>query len=316
MGSAMRRTLAVAALAAVPALTVVAAQPAAAATSASAATAHHALGAHATAFTGYDMVGSDGGVFVFPVGQSGGFYGSLPGLNDKVNNIIGMVGSASGKGYYLVGSDGGVFAFGDVSFAGSLPGLGDKVNNIVGIVSTGTGKGYYLVGSDGGVFAFGDAPFLQSLPGLGIHVSNVRSIITKADLSGYWLIAGDGMIYNFGTAAPYPQLTCPAGADCSSITGGAVTSTGNGLWITDNYADVFTFGDAPFLGGFNSVPISGSPSDIVSLVAPSPNDDGYFLFGADGGVFNYGTAKYAGSLPALGVHVTNVVGAVPTVSGS
>ena len=44
-------------------LTVVAAQPAAATTSASAATAHHALGAHATAFTGYDMVGSDGGTF-------------------------------------------------------------------------------------------------------------------------------------------------------------------------------------------------------------------------------------------------------------
>ena len=29
--------------------------------------------------TGYDLAGSDGGVFVFPVGQASGFYGSLPG---------------------------------------------------------------------------------------------------------------------------------------------------------------------------------------------------------------------------------------------
>ena len=28
---------------------------------------------------GYDLAGSDGGVFVFPTGQSQGFFGSLPG---------------------------------------------------------------------------------------------------------------------------------------------------------------------------------------------------------------------------------------------
>ena len=35
---------------------------------------------------GYDLAGSDGGVFVFPVGQSSGFFGSLPGLGVKVSN--------------------------------------------------------------------------------------------------------------------------------------------------------------------------------------------------------------------------------------
>jgi len=255
------------------------------------------------------MVGSDGGVFVF----GGGFYGSLPGLGIKVNNVIGMVGSTTGHGYYLVGSDGGVFSFGDVSFAGSLPGLGIKVNNIVGIVSTGTGKGYYLVGNDGGVFAFGDAPFLQSLPGTGVHVDNIRSIIAKSDLSGYWLIGGDGHIYNFGTAAPYPPVTCPAGANCSGITGGAVTSTGGGLWVTDTYGDVTTFGDASFFGGFNTT-AQGYPTDIVTLVSPFGDDAGYFLVGADGGIFSYGTTTFFGSLPGLGVHVDNVVGAVPTAA--
>ena len=63
--------------------------------------------------SGYDLVGSDGGVFVFPTGQSGGFYGSLPGLHVSVDDIVGMVPTADDQGYFLVGSDGGVFAFGE-----------------------------------------------------------------------------------------------------------------------------------------------------------------------------------------------------------
>jgi hypothetical protein len=86
----------------------------------------------------YDLVGSDGGVFVF--GQPGtGFYGSLPGIGVRVNDIVGMVSTSDDKGYYLVGSDGGVFAFGDATFDGSLPGIGIHVTNIVGAVSTATG---------------------------------------------------------------------------------------------------------------------------------------------------------------------------------
>ena len=57
-----------------------------------------------TQATGYDLVGSDGGVFVF----HGGFYGSLPGLGIHVDNIVGIAPAANYGGYYLVGSDGGV----------------------------------------------------------------------------------------------------------------------------------------------------------------------------------------------------------------
>src|SRR5580704_14692153 len=71
-----------------------------------------------TQATGYDLVGSDGGVFVF----HGGFYGSLPGLGIHVDNIVGIAPAANYGGYYLVGSDGGVFSFGDTSYEGSLPG--------------------------------------------------------------------------------------------------------------------------------------------------------------------------------------------------
>src|SRR5208283_2482999 len=86
---------------------------------------------------GYDLAGSDGGVFVFPVGKTSGFFGSLPGLGVKVSNIVGIVPTNNFTGYNLVGSDGGVFVFpvGESSgFFGSLPGLGVNVVNIVGIV--------------------------------------------------------------------------------------------------------------------------------------------------------------------------------------
>ena len=39
----------------------------------------------AVSTAGYDLAGSDGGVFVFPVGQATGFFGSLPGLGVKVD---------------------------------------------------------------------------------------------------------------------------------------------------------------------------------------------------------------------------------------
>ena len=135
----------------------------------------------------YDLVGSDGGVFVF--GQPGtGFYGSLPGIGVHVNDIVGMVTTADNKGYYLVGSDGGVFAFGDATFDGSLPGIGVRVNDIVGIALTANDGGYFLVGKDGGVFAFGNAPFEGSLPGLGTmsttSSASPRPRVTKG--TGLW----------------------------------------------------------------------------------------------------------------------------------
>jgi len=39
---------------------------------------------------------------------------------------------------------------------------------------------------------------------------------------------------------------------------------------------------------------------------------GYTMVGSDGGVFNFGTVPFEGSLPGLGVKVNNIVGIVPT----
>ena len=50
-------------------------------------------------------------------------------------------------------------------------------------------------------------------------------------------------------------------------------------------------------------------------VAPAPGGNGYWLVGSDGGTFAFGSAPYEGSLPGVGVHVSNVVGIAPNGNG-
>ncbi|HVA02985.1 MAG TPA: IPT/TIG domain-containing protein [Acidimicrobiales bacterium] len=42
---------------------------------------------------------------------------------------------------------------------------------------------------------------------------------------------------------------------------------------------------------------------------------GYWMAGSDGSVFSFGSAPFKGSLPMLNVHVSNIVGLVPTADG-
>ena len=259
--------------------------------------------------SGYDLVGSDGGVFVFaPPGSSGGYFGSLPGLNIHVNDVVGMVPTGNELGYFLVGADGGVFSFGDAPFLGSLPGLGVAVSDVVGIVPTASDQGYFLVGKDGGVFSFGNAPFLGSLPGLGISRSDIVGISATPSGDGYWLVAADGTVYSFGAAAQLGSVT----GSPSQVVAISGTPGGSGYWITTQNGGVYAFGSAGFLG---SLPALGvSPANSVIGLVPTEDDSGYWLIAADGGIFAFGDAGFIGSLPQLGVRVGDVVGAVPVAS--
>jgi hypothetical protein len=262
-----------------------------------------------TPSSGYDLVGSDGGVFVFPTGQSGGFFGSLPGLGIHVANIVGMVPTNTDQGYFLVGSDGGVFAFGNAPFLGSLP--GDHVTPtqpITGIVAANTDRGYFLVGRDGGVFAFGTVPFLGSLPGIGVHRNDIIGIAATPSGNGYWLVAADGTVYGFGAA----QGLGTAKGTTSPVSAIAGTPTGGGYWITTRNGTVYPFGNAqkPSPGTLPALHIS--PAHPVIGIVHTSDTGGYWLIGSDGGIFAFGDAGFVGSLPGVTVHVTDVVGAVPT----
>ena len=256
--------------------------------------------------SGYDLVGNDGGVFVFPDNQSGGFFGSLPGLGIQVSDIAGMVPSPDDRGYFLVGQDGGVFSFGDAPFLGSLPGDQISVQDIKGIVPTRDNRGYFLVGQDGGVFSFGDAPFLGSLPGEGIQLNDVVGIASTPTDDGYWVVTASGTVYAFGDA---PNLGSVPGTS-SPVSGITPTPDGGGYWIVTQDGSVYDFGDAGSFGSLSSIGVS--PTSPVTGLVPTADDQGYWLIGSDGGIFAFGDAPFVGSLPGLGIHITDVVGAVPT----
>jgi len=256
--------------------------------------------------SGYDLVGQDGGVFVFPTNQAGGFFGSLPGLGVEVHDIAGMVPSPDDQGYFLVGQDGGVFSFGDAPFLGSLPGDGIVVRDVRGIVPTRDNRGYFLVGQDGGVFSFGDAPFLGSLPGEGIHVRDVVGIASTPSDGGYWVVAASGTVYAFGNAPNFGSVTDTA----SPVSGITPTPDGRGYWVVTQDGSVYDFGDAGSFGSLSSIGVS--PSSPVTGLVPTADDLGYWLIGSDGGIFAFGDAPFVGSLPSLGIEVTDIVGAVPT----
>jgi hypothetical protein len=260
-----------------------------------------------TSTSGYDLVGSDGGVFVFPTGNPGGFYGSLPGLGVHVNDIVGMVPTANAKGYFLVGADGGVFSFGNAPFLGSLPGLGvAPAQPITGIVPTGSDQGYFLVGKDGGVYAFGNAAFFGSLPGSGIATDSIVGIAATPSGNGYWVVASTGTVYAFGSA----KQDGSAKVGSSPVSAIAGTPTGGGYWLVTENGAVFAFGNAKFYGSLPGIDVT--PALPVIGIVHTTGTGGYYLIGSDGGIFAFGNAGFVGSLPGLGVKVTNIVGAVPT----
>ena len=252
------------------------------------AVAPHSSAPHSTTqATGYDLVGSDGGVFVF----HGGFYGSLPGLGIHVDNVVGIAPAANYGGYYLVGSDGGVFSFGDTAYEGSLPGLGIHVNDVVGIVPSSDDKGYFLVGADGGVFSFGDTAYEGSLPGLGVHVDDVAGIAATPSNTGYWVLQANGQVTAFGDAPNLAQLApLPESSGATRYVAIASTSNGQGYWAVNNFGQVFAVGDAHWLGN-----PSYNPSSLVSIV-PTGDNAGYWIVGSNGAIFGMGDAASYGSL--------------------
>jgi predicted outer membrane repeat protein len=267
--------------------------------------------------TGYDLAGTDGGVFVFPVGMTQGFFGSIPGLGIHINNIKGLVPTNNYNGYNLVGSDGGVFVFPlgmPAGFYGSLPGLHVSVNNVVGLVGTNNNHGYNLVGSDGGVFVFPTgqtAGFYGSLPGLGVHTNNIIGIVEQPDGGGYLLVGRDGGVFAFGDAKYLGSLP-GSGITVNNIVGIATTLDGKGYYLVGSDGSVYPFGDAVNHGSLPALHVS--VNNITSIV-PTADGGGYWLIGTDGGVFAFGDAGFIGSLPGLKVTpVSPIIGAVQTLN--
>jgi hypothetical protein len=137
--------------------------------------------------------------------------------------------------------------------------------------------GYWLVGSDGGIFSFGSAPFHGSTGNLVLQ-RPVVGISPTAGNGGYWLVATDGGVFSFGNASFY----------------GSIPGIG--------------------LAPANSTSPKRLNAPIVGMV-PSADQKGYFMVGADGGVFSFGDATFEGSCPAIGGCVGAAVAVMPDGTG-
>ncbi len=138
--------------------------------------------------------------------------------------------------------------------------------------------GYWLVGSDGGIFTFGSAQFYGSTGSLHLQ-RPVVGIVPTTDRGGYWLDASDGGIFAYGDSGFY-----------GSIPGLGLHPAGSGL---PNSLD------APIVG-----------------MVPSADGGGYFMVAADGGVFAFGDALFAGSCPGIGGCSGTAVAVMPDASGN
>jgi hypothetical protein len=89
----------------------------------------------------------------------------------------------------------------------------------------------------------------------------------------------------------------------------AVNPVSHGYWLVDTSGQVYPF-SVPQLGGTEGMHLS---APIIGIAAISPGG-GYWLVGADGGVFAFGSASYEGGMAGVQLHAP-VVGILPFYGG-
>jgi len=239
--------------------------------------------------------------------------------------FVGMARTPDGGGYWLVQAGGGVYSFGDAKFHGSLPGLSIlPAAPIVGISSTPDGGGYWLVGADLSSYPFGDAPDcnLPVFPGLSAPVypagyvngafPNVGAA-ANAGAVGFEQVDTTGSVIALPAAGSVCVPTAFPSADYFSldlqglhaqISGIATSGAHAGPWLVGIDGGVFaptgtsdpsnaSIPASPFFGSLPSIGVSPA-APIVGITA-TPDGGGYWLLGADGGLFAFGDARFYGS---------------------
>jgi len=208
---------------------------------------------------GYDLAGSDGGVFSF---GAAAFLGSGSGM--ATAPVVGVALTPDAGGYWLAAANGAVLAFGDARSFGSLLGT-HLASPVVGIAASPDARGYWLVAADGAVYPFGSARSFGSLAGMHLNAP-VVGIAAAPDGMGYWLAAADGGVFAFGSAHFFGSVPGALAAEC--------------------VAHGFMPGCAQYT---LAKPVVG--------IAAAPDGMGYWLAAADGGVFAFGSSPFEGSVP-------------------
>jgi sugar lactone lactonase YvrE len=107
-----------------------------------------------------------------------------------------------------------------------------------------------------------------------------------------------GASYSFTVAAVIGGSQGPDSARSTSV-----TASSAGYWTVGADGGVFSFGPG-FYGSTGNLKLN----QPVFALTSTADGQGYWFVARDGGVFSEGDAAFHGSVPALGVHVTDIVG--------
>ena len=251
--------------------------------------------------------GEDGGVFVFPTDQAGGLLRVAPGAR--------YLGPRH-RGHGAV-----AMTTGAISSSARTAGCSPSATLRIWVAARARGprerhQGHRAHRRQPGLFPRrpgrrGVRLRRRSVSGIAARGAGSTSTTSSVSpppprTSGYWLVTADGTVYGFGNAG---QLGSATGTP-SPVSGIAATPDGGGLLDRDPERQRLHVRRRRFYG---SLPGDGvTPSRPVIGLVPTASEQGYWLIGGDGGIFAFGDAPFVGSLPALGIDITDIVGAVPT----
>jgi hypothetical protein len=199
--------------------------------------------------------------------------------------------SGSGrKGYWMVGADGRVYGFGDArSFGDAHPAAGAEATDLEPSPS---GNGYWVLDSSGRISAFGDAVLHPASNGAALPAGErATSLSSTPDGGGYWVFTNRGRVLTYGNAASFGDMTRVTlnGPVLDSI----ATPSGRGYYMVASDGGIFAFGDAAFYGSMGGRKLA---APVQSLV-PDGDGKGYWLVASDGGIFAF-EAQFLGSMGA------------------
>ena len=231
---------------------------------------------------GYWMLGSDGKVYAFGQSKPHG----TPALPAGVT-AVDLEAIPGGAGYWVVDSVGSVYAFGAATHLGGIErGSLTAGETVTSLSATPQGKGYWIFTSKGRVARFGDATHFGDMARITLNAPVLDSIATPTG-QGYYMVAADGGIFSFGDAKFHGSM---GGQRLNKPVQSLVPDgDGKGYWLVASDGGIFAF-DAQFRGSMGGAKLNRPVTGMV------PYADGYLMVGEDGGIFNFSSQPFLGSL--------------------